>query len=395
MKKRTALVLLTLTAVCLNTAAGGTLYHRVVIHRVVVKSDRPMGDHLFSNWYVIQVEAKETETSEEAVSKARGFRGVRYAEPDTVITLHQEVNHCSPAEWFLENFGQFGASNSVDIDVDAWGAWRVLKHGVANMPQDQPIRIAVVDSGIETTHPRFEGVQFFAQKDFLLVQTSEKDSSGHGTAVAGTVVATIYEKPSWYELGSYRVFDQNGYAFLSSVLKAFDKAVTDGAHIINFSGGTTSNLQSLRQFLENNQDVIFVFSAGNRGAEDPDYPARYHDLENVVSVSAIEQSGALTSFTNRNGVVAAPGQYIYTSLKKEGAGIPSLIQPAGYGFVAGTSFAAPITAAACAGRKILRPHENPSETRRALLMAVDKDKSYEGKILSGGRINYESLVKLP
>ena len=60
--------------------------------------------------------------------------------------------------------------------------------------------------------------------------------------------------------------------------------------------------------------ICFVCAAGNDGADVeklPTYPAAY-DLDNIISVGAVNSQGKLASFSNYgNGVdVAAPGEDI-------------------------------------------------------------------------------------
>jgi hypothetical protein len=377
---------------------SGSVQKRLIAHTrsdnrrsVLVKSDRPMGRHLFGDWYVVQVTAAD---ANEALHLARQMPNVIAAEPDAELTVHQSA--CPPAEWYIENIGQFGGA--VAVDTNAWDAWNQLRA----LSSPNPVRLAIIDSGVNTLHPRFNGVTFYAQKKFTDDFDEEGDPDfdnlsdvhGHGTAVAGVMVAMLPD-PSWYTLGSYRVFDKYGGTSYSVLLQGLQAAVADGAQVINFSGGGREPSRAAYDFLASHPDVLFIFSAGNSGQRPPDYPAHDNHLPSVVSVAAIEQSGAFARFTNTGALLAAPGQFIFTSMNDCQTKPMAICQPAGYGFLSGTSFAAPIVSAVCAGRMLMQPKETAIQVRQKLLASVDISSLYRGQLASSGRVNFEKLVHLP
>jgi subtilisin family serine protease len=344
-----------------------------------------MGRHVFGDWYVVEVTAQ---TEREAVGEVVRWHGVIEAEPDARLGFHEM--RCPPIEWYIENFGQWGRPSSADVDTDAWDAWEQLE----TVQPSTPVRIAVLDSGIDFVHLRFNGVTIFAQKKFVDDNRSIGDVYGHGTPVAGVITAML-PNPAWYELGSYRVFDEYGSTTYSVLLAALQEAIADGARIINFSGGGIEPSSALGEFLAAQSDVLFVFSAGNSGDPTPEYPARYHDLPNVVSVAAHDQSGALTVFTNTGALLAAPGQYIFTAMSGCNTQPIRICQPAGYGALAGTSFAAPIVSAICAGRMLMHPTETAAQVRVDLLAGVDTSGRYTNHLASRGRANFRKVLELP
>ncbi len=358
---------------------------------VLVQSDRPLGRHLFGDWYVVPMIAP---IEREAVLAAERLPGVVYAEPDARLKLHQT---CPLSEWYIANAGQFGGPQSVGVDTHALAAWDKI-HALTS---PSPVRIAIVDSGINTHHPRFTDVTFYAEKRFTEDYDEEgdfdpytiEDVHGHGTAVAGVIVAMLPD-PSWYTLGSYRVVDQTGYTTYSVLLQGMQEAVADGAQVINFSGGGRERSFAVYEFLQSHPDVLFIFSAGNKSQRPPDYPAHEDHLPSVISVAAIDQSGALTRFTNTGALLAAPGQYIFTAMDDCRSYPIALCQPAGYGFLNGTSFSAPIVSAICAGRILMHPEESAAEVRRKLLASVEESGSYQGH-LAFGRVNFQNLIEAP
>jgi Subtilisin-like serine proteases len=54
------------------------------------------------------------------------------------------------------------------------------------------VKVCIVDSGIDTSHPDLSGVNLVAWRDFVGSQTSPYDDQGHGTSMAGILVGDGY-----------------------------------------------------------------------------------------------------------------------------------------------------------------------------------------------------------
>jgi subtilisin family serine protease len=107
------------------------------------------------------------------------------------------------------------------------------------MPSDtatpRRIRIAIVDSGVYTSHPHVGSVlDGFAIGDDGVVSADFVDRLGHGTAVA----AAIREKAPDAELLAIKVFWRSLATGVGSLVRAIDCACANGAHVINLSLGT-------------------------------------------------------------------------------------------------------------------------------------------------------------
>ena len=126
-----------------------------------------------------------------------------------------------------------------DYDRGLTGAPVDLGGGVS-----QDIIIAVVDSGLDITHPEFAGQIAPGGFDFVNLGADMTDPHGHGTHVGGIIAANqddvgMHGAAFNAQLQPFRVFNEFGLAlddFHSSV--AFDSAVENGAAIINNSWGT-------------------------------------------------------------------------------------------------------------------------------------------------------------
>ena len=51
------------------------------------------------------------------------------------------------------------------------------------------VRVCIVDSGIDTTHQDLAGINLVAWRDFVNNQEQPYDDQGHGTSMAGILVA--------------------------------------------------------------------------------------------------------------------------------------------------------------------------------------------------------------
>jgi subtilisin family serine protease len=245
-----------------------------------------------------------------------------------------------------------------------------------DLPQLSPVRVAVIDSGIDLGHPEFQG-RIVASKSF--VGGSVADHQGHGTFVAGEIAAALDNAQGIAgiafpaDLLIAKVVASDGTILPGVEAKAIRWAVARGAQVINLSiGGIRDPLHPSRDTYSalergaieyaRSQDVVVVAAVGNsdQAPEIPwhfaSYPAA---LPHVIGVSALAQDGSIPSFSNRDSIyndIAAPGDAILSTFPRSlTADRPSCVNqgysdcgPAEYHDAEGTSFAAPQVAAAAA-----------------------------------------------
>ena len=187
------------------------------------------------------------------------------------------------------------------------------------------IKIAVVDSGIDHTHPMFQDAQLsppagFPKGDTVLTnnkvivarnfsnESSAADTVGHGTFVAGIAAGLRVQAPQASIsgvapkafLGNYRATDDDGSAAGTRVLAAIDAAVLDGMDIINLSLGTQTSLPpSTDPFFEAISNataagILVVAAAGNDGP----------GVRTVTSPATLPQVLAVGSTTNARRFLA-------------------------------------------------------------------------------------------
>ena len=190
-----------------------------------------------------------------------------------------------------------GAGERISIGVD-WPE-QVTRDWAFGDSTGKGVRVCILDSGIESGHPRvgeFNGsVAFHRLEDgeFEVQEDGEGDLCGHGTACAGIVRQLAPE----CSLFSARVL---GAGFKGSgpvLLAGLRWAVEQGFDVINMSLSTTK-----RQFAELLHELadrayfnntVLVASAHNMPVES--YPWRF---SSVVSVGSHEETDPLTFFYN-------------------------------------------------------------------------------------------------
>jgi serine protease len=142
-----------------------------------------------------------------------------------------------------------------------------------------------------------------------------QDGDGHGTHVAGTIVAmnnalgVVGVTPGTVNIYVVRVFGDDGaWAYSSTLIDAANRCKNAGANIISMSlGGSRSNNTEKNGFASlYSQGILSIAAAGNDGNNRHSYPASY---DSVISVAAIDSNKAWADFSQYTTQVelAAPG----------------------------------------------------------------------------------------
>jgi subtilisin family serine protease len=107
------------------------------------------------------------------------------------------------------------------------------------------VRIAIIDSGVNPSHPHIERVAGGVAIDEHGVEHADYvDRLGHGTAVT----AAIQEKAPEAELFAVKVFDRALSTNVASLVAGIDWAASAAVHLVNLSLGTSRQVheQALR-----------------------------------------------------------------------------------------------------------------------------------------------------
>ena len=166
--------------------------------------------------------------------------------------------------------------------------------------------IAIVDTGIDPTHPDLAGAvrvgRDFVDRD----DDSTTPPGGHGTAVAGVAAARANNSVGGMgtcfscELMSLRVLGLDGIALNTNTAAAIDYAVDHGAAVVNASIYGPHSPPTLRNAIVRARaaGVLVVAAAGNEGTADPQYPAAFQE---TISVGAAATSGNLARYSSFGG----------------------------------------------------------------------------------------------
>lgn len=93
------------------------------------------------------------------------------------------------------------------------------------------MRVAVVDSGINSSHPRISSVA----GSFVLAGDDDQDRVGHGTAVAATI---LEHAAAHLELYSVKIFDRTLACRIDLLVRAIEWCANNAIYLANLSVGT-------------------------------------------------------------------------------------------------------------------------------------------------------------
>ena len=225
-------------------------------------------------------------------------------------------------------------------EVLPWGVDRIDAEKVWGITTGDPIKVAIVDTGIDVKHPDLID-NLKGGVSTVGYTSSYNDDNGHGTHVAGIAAAIDNEigvigVGPQIDLYAVKVLDRRGSGYLSDVIEGLDWAITNKMQVVNMSLGTASDVQSFHDAVAKvyAAGITQVAAAGNSGGA-VIYPAAYSE---VIAVSATDNSDAIASWSSRGPEIdlAAPGVNIYSTYKGQT-----------YKTLSGTSMAAPhVTGAA-------------------------------------------------
>lgn len=257
------------------------------------------------------------------------------------------------------------------------------------------VRVAVVDSGVDGTHPDLQG-KIVAHRSFV-GGSALTDQQGHGTFVAGLIAAQTNNAQGVAgiafpaQLVIAKVVRGSRIVSLEAEASAIRWAVDEGARVINLSLGglrdprepdrdTYSALEAAAVRYAYTHGAVVVAAVGN-GDQAPvtpwpwaSYPAA---LPHVLGVSALGRDGSVPQFSNRDPIyndLAAPGQELVSTFPRSLTNDRPACDEQGYSpcgpeeyrHAEGTSFAAPQVAAAAALLLSVQPALQPDQVANLL-----------------------------
>jgi subtilisin family serine protease len=352
---------------------------------------------------------------------AAGVRGLQvdpavlFVEPNWIyqhMAVSNDTYFTSGKLWGMYGSATSPANQFGSGAAAAWGAGKI---------GSEAVYVGIIDEGVFTSHTdlaanigvnpkEIAGNRIDEDGNGLVDDVNGWDFDGnnnsvydstaddHGTHVAGTIagvggngvgVAGVCWNVKFIVA---KFLGANG-GTTANAIKAVDY-MTDfkTRHLVNLvatnnSWGGGGFSQGLQDAIEraNSANILFVAAAGNdrRNIDRvASYPACYTNT-NIITVAAIDSTGALASFSNygANCVdIGAPGVGIWST-------IPGSNNTFSYASYSGTSMATPHVTGACALYASLYPGSTAAQIKAAILKSAVPTKSLSGKTVTGGRLN--------
>jgi subtilisin family serine protease/subtilase family serine protease len=354
------------------------------------------------------------------LARLAGRGDIAYVEPNYVVRTLADPNDPSfPQLWGLANTGQpinGSPGGTPGADIHAREAW-----DVSTGSTDQVV--AVIDTGIDYTHPDLAPNMWSAPADFTVtiggvsmtcpagshgfnaiqMNCNPLDDHNHGTHVSGTIGGAGNNGAgvvgvNWVtRLMGIKFLDAGGSGTLADAINGIDFAIqvkqafasTGGANVrvlSNSWGGKDFSQALFDEILAaNTHDMLFVAAAGNDGFTNdlwPTYPASF-DAPNIVSVAATTNTDARAWFSNygSNVHLGAPGQDIYSTTIGNH-----------YAFFSGTSMATPHVAGTAA-LVLSRCALDTAALKDVILSTVQPVAALASVTSTGGRLDANSAIR--
>ena len=248
------------------------------------------------------------------------------------------------------------------------------------------VTIAIIDGPVDTSVPELAGANITDKSPCSVTSSSAHRS--HGTTVASLLVSDAYGTVPDATLLAYQRPDDASFVGADCPMKAgilptevsslINKAIDDGASIINYSASSLSHSDHLKWAIARamSQGVIITAGAGNGHEDDNEISLSW--WSGVVGVSAIDTDGKFASYSSwGQGVTttAVGGPIIW---RDECGQISS---------TRGTSFSAPIVAGALAQARSKWPNATPNQLLQLLVNTASTPEGGRDIYVGYGPIN--------
>ncbi|MBY0315685.1 MAG: S8 family serine peptidase [Bdellovibrionales bacterium] len=241
---------------------------------------------------------------------------------------------------------------------------------------------------------------------------------GHGTHCAGNIGAAVNNGKGIVGIApnvkmmALRFLTEKGEGDIAGALKAIKYGADNGARILSNSWGSEGDgtgdgqndeedaaaskaLQDVISYAKD-KGVLFIAAAGNGKApfgigydndtdKKPAFPASY-DVENIVSVAALNSQDRLGQFSNwgkRTVDIGAPGVGVYSTVPGNK-----------YMNMDGTSMACPHVAGAAALYWSKHPNATWLDVKNALIQSAKPISALNNKSVSGGKLDLRKLMSM-
>lgn len=264
----------------------------------------------------------------------------------------------------------------------------------------QGVKVALIDSGLNSELPEFQGRLADIGYDFVRQQPGTVDIKGHGTQMAGILAANKNAQGMHGIAFNAQLIpmrfgdDKEPFYFDSEIAQGWRLAHAQGARFFSNSWANPieantnevpiyerlmgDSLEAAKHLVA--EGAVFVFSTGNEVKREPlaepGLPALVPELEKGwIAVMALKNDGsAINLKSNYCGLaarwcIAVPGG-------DGGAGLLTTQKDGSYGPTAGTSPAAALVSGALAALQSRFPEMTPQQVRERLLSTANRTGIY-------------------
>lgn len=248
------------------------------------------------------------------------------------------------------------------------------------------VTIAIIDGPVDTSVPELAGANITDKSPCSVTSSSAHRS--HGTTVASLLVSDAYGTVPDATLLAYQRPDDASFVGADCPMKAgilptevsslINKAIDDGASIINYSASSLSHSDHLKWAIARamSQGVIITAGAGNAHEDDNETSLSW--WSGVVGVSAIDTDGKFASYSSW-------GQGVTTTAV--GGPIVARDESGQISSTQGTSFSSPIVAGALAQARAKWPNATSNQLLQLLVNTASTPEGGRDIYVGYGPIN--------
>lgn len=279
-----------------------------------------------------------------------------------------------------------------------WSLQRVVLDQLWQTTKGKGVKVAVIDTGVDTVNAQLKGGAVANGKDFLHPGGNGRtDKVGHGTKVAGIIAARKLDGTGFMGLAPeatiipIRQNDDQGSGNVGTMIQAIEYAADAGAKVINISQDTASKMnptvdarfRQAVEYAQDKHDALIVAAAGNDGADGKvkeTFPAAY---PGVLAVAASDRNNARAPFSQSGPFVgvAAPGIDMVSTVPVGGNCVDQ-----------GTSFAAPYVSGVAALIRAKHPDWNYKQVITQIEQTADRTKADRDNFVGWGVIDPSAAV---
>ncbi|WP_330266263.1 S8 family peptidase [Streptomyces griseorubiginosus] len=270
------------------------------------------------------------------------------------------------------------------------------------------VKVAVLDTGIDTTHPDLASA-VKASKNFTGTGSTD-DMAGHGTHVAATLAGSGARSGGRYKgvapgagILDAKVLDDSGEGSDSGVIAGLEWAAGQGAKVANLSLGQEDTpgedpVEAAVNALSKSTGMLTVAAAGNEGP-DAGTVGSPGAAESALTVGAVDGEHRLADFSSTGPTadsalkpdLTAPGVDVVSARAAHG----HMGDPAADGYVSmsGTSMATPHAAGAAAILAQRHPDWTGARIKQALTASTTPTTGATGYQQGTGRLDVSRALQ--